>query len=186
MVTVSLRRRGDPTGKHSDGDVGMRLFVILIGLGFSLAPACANAAIVLDQQQLGDQGTSPFGDPPLSERAQTFTVGLSGTLVRIDVSLDSVVSGFGLTYSILETTNGIPNEVLLGSGLLSGPTTGFNSIDVSSFGIAVNSGDELAIALGTSANVRFAWDVTLLPSPQDPYAGGAPYERDPTSAATHN
>lgn len=124
------------------------------------------APFVLDQSQDSAlEAQALFGFNGL-ERAQTFTVGVSGTLDRIDVRLargSANIFEATALMTIYETVNGVPNEIGILSTSIPGnevefreldPDTGivlnfeWHSFDFSSFGIVVNQGDVLAFGLG--------------------------------------
>lgn len=158
----------------------MCLSCSLICIGHS-----AQAQVVLDQSQPTDTGASGIGVG--YERAQTFTVGVDGTLDRIEVSLDDkpVQSTSDLVFAVYETTLGVPNASSIYSGTITtvpSGTPGYVTLDLSSANIPVSTGDQLAIALTTSDPgdvYGWAWDVTA--SALDPYAGGQIYLRNGTT-----
>jgi hypothetical protein len=150
----------------------------------------ARAALILDQ--VFDPGPSRVGSVSSGvsldiPKAQTFTVGLAGVLVRVDV--DIVRQGIGpLLVDVRATTGGdapgngapIENDATTLASLTipaaTVPTTlGFFSVDVSGFGIAVTRGEILAIVLrGTRLDTDYGW-AGFTPNP---YPAGAAYFRN--------
>jgi PEP-CTERM motif len=154
----------------------------------SLPPRAARAVLVLDQ--VFDPGPSPTAFSGVSlgiPKAQTFTVGLAGTLARVDVDIlrqDNGPLGNGpLLFDVRSTTGGgapIENDATPLASLTipaaTIPTTfGFFSIDVSGFGIPVTPGEILAIVLrGTRTDTDYEW-VGSFPNP---YPAGDLYFRN--------
>jgi hypothetical protein len=155
------------------------------------APKGKPADILLDQSfrpegssrrffnQVGDRG----------DKAQTFTVGIAGTLVRVDVFLNR---HGGATHDILAdvraTTGGVPgesNDDVLGSVVVPGSqVTVDGAVVPESFGrvsipfnVAVAVGDVLAIVLRSSQPEpgRYAWQEFNIGSPS--YPGGDMFAR---------
>lgn len=166
------------------------------------------AAPILDQQYL----VSPLGAFAVIEgtntdfrveEAQTFTAGLSGLLhsVEIQVARNSASTIDDLLLDIRGTSGGAPLEsdgsalasvaIPASSVPIGSSSAAFISVDVSSFGIFVSPGDELAIVLQTLSPFGYAWPVKTFGSPL--YPGGARYVRGPliglptwTFQATHD
>ena len=119
------------------------------------------------------------------DEAQTFTVGISGILARIDVLVreDSTSTG-NLLFDIRTTSGGIPAasdtgilaSVLLPHGTVpTDPLTmTYTSIDISSFGLSVTEGEVLAIVLRTDAGGRYLWK-----DGAPVYSRGEPFFRQP-------
>jgi len=132
--------------------------------------------------------------------AQTFTVGLSGTLTRVDVKVARDTPLFGsppfaggpISVDVRTTSGGTPTEPdsganILGTGTLtqaqvSSTTFSFYSIDLSAFSIPVAVGDLLAITLSSNgadnSSERYRWQSdpvnnTFYPS----YGGGMAFLR---------
>ncbi len=160
------------------------------------------AAPMLDQEYdpafnnrlLGVGEVSGLGDPDI-DLAQTFTVGIAGTLTSVETLIRrEAPTTADLLFDIRTTAGGVPTEPDAGVNVLaqltapaaSIPTTsGFVSFDVSAFNIAVTPGEVLAIVLqSTGANPAYLWSGTST----DGYGGGATYRRflssDPTWATT--
>jgi len=162
------------------------LFVLLAVL-FEMT-ILAHAIPVLDQ--IFDPGTPPSwqagigspGSPFELDTAQTFTVGLSGTLTQVDV-LVKIETFYGssatLDWDIRPTSGGAPLESA-GSALISGtintglPLTSYQfvTLDLLPAGISVTTGDQLAIVLSTSFG-SMGWGG----SSGDYYADGAAFQR---------
>lgn len=155
----------------------MRLTAVLIAVvllaGLLPPPGGAKAAPVLDQSYLQSNGTGLVSTAllfPDFRRAQTFTVGLSGTLVELDVAIDpeSVVPGKSATLNLLATLGGTPTTILQTSPTVN--TTllaGFMDFVVS---LPVSVGEVLAFEL-VDANSGY----TMLGSLPGQYAGGADF-----------
>jgi hypothetical protein len=144
------------------------------------APGVAPAGVVLDQQNVisDNLNGAAFYYPVLGteEHAQTFTVGVTGSLVRI--SLEGAAFGGDLTIELLRTTNGVPDLsniaatlTVLGSIFPSNFVT-LTDIDLGTAAFAVTSGDVLAIAL-SSPQGFFGWTTDL----NNPYSNGEVYSR---------
>jgi hypothetical protein len=114
-----------------------------------LLPGFALAAEVLDQQNVFE---SSIADSPsdAQEFAQTFTVGVDGTLSRIEVFLTKTNPFNNVIMSVYSTSDGVPNAVVATASLPPAAVPSlqnFVSFDVSSFLVAVSSSDVLAFAL---------------------------------------
>jgi hypothetical protein len=127
----------------------IRAIVLLLSVAITSVPA----AETLDQQN--DVTGSATADSTSSgfEPAQTFTVGVAGTLSRIEAQLSrpSFTTNGSVTLTIYNTISGVPNASL-GTADLSWdaiPTTGyaFQSFDVSALAIPVHVGDVLAASI---------------------------------------
>jgi hypothetical protein len=121
-------------------------------------------AAVLDQSQDGIKGSIIVG--PSDQRiAQTFTPGLDGDLetvrLRIAVSPSLTPDGSDLLLEIMNTTDGVPNGVVLGTASL--PHTAFPDAtgvvptatpyaDFAFSGLELRAGTRYALALRAAAN----------------------------------
>ena len=155
-------------------------------MALSVPMGVAHAVLVLDQ--VFDPGPMPTVGSGVSldiPKAQTFTVGLAGTLARVDVDIlrQASVGNGPLLFDVRATTgSGAPienNATTLASFTVPAatvPTTfGFFSVDVSAFGIPVTPGEILAIVLrGTRTDTDYEW-VGGFPNP---YPAGAAYFRN--------
>ena len=146
----------------------------------------SSAMTILDQSsEIGTQlGT--LGQP---DNAQTFTVGLQGTLAEVQVQVQrNSANADDLVLDVRETSAGTPLEddtnVLAGT-TISAASLPFNtptwvSFDVSSFGIDVDVGDILAIALRVPTTTDPANYFWIGNAGGDPYAGGQRWGRSDT------
>ena len=160
-----------------------KLFSLAALLVFVL-PVSAGAVPILDQENSGTPtlsqgiGNVPgsFGNPVT---AQTFTVGIAGTLAAVDVFITNQssgsVTGTDLVAEIFAIAANVPSGAALASTTINEaaiPTGfGFFNIDFSSFGLNVNIGQQLAIVLRESnnnPNTIYSWAGTA----NDSYAGG--------------
>jgi hypothetical protein len=133
------------------------LGALALSIGLSVD---AHAAPIVDQQFHGSTSTYGLIGGEI-ERAQTFTVGVAGQLTAFDASL-SMNLFFGnvedLMWGIFATTNGVPDEVPLASGILEVALSSLArpvTVDVSSAFIQVMPGDVLAFGL-TNTSARLA------------------------------
>lgn len=120
-----------------------------------------SANSILDQQYVPIapfEITSAVDD--VVDKAQTFTVGVRGLLTEVDVLIETVGSGGSkLFVDVLPTINGVPvndDDLRLARVSLSrdAPTpVAFVGFDVRSFGIMVEPGDMLAIAMHMTMDV---------------------------------
>jgi hypothetical protein len=160
----------------------------VIAAAVLISSPSARGAEVLDQSN--DTSPSAFADSTsgsYQEQAQTFTVGVNGTLSRIAVQI--VFPGFGVGGSailtVYSTAGGVPNASLGTASISSAgmPSGGYayQSFDVSSYAIPVHVGDVLAYGVTSTTDSYF-----LLRSTGDhsTYAGGQEVwrVRNPTGA----
>jgi hypothetical protein len=106
------------------------------------------------------------------DAAQTFTVGISGLLRRIDVLVVSdagVPPGIPVDFDVRPTVNGAPVEndgLALASGVLSTATSDLQSaaalvsIQFGALGVAVQRGDVLALVLSSPVAQTLWWGRT--------------------------
>ena len=126
------------------------------------------AAPVLDQEY--DEGIAGTASSFL---AQTFTVGLGGILSRVEIAVSPIENA---TFALLETMAGVPapfDTALITVALpdLEFDPFNFISINLSSFDVAVDVGDVLALAVG-GGNVQWTAGVNdFVPT----YAGGTAF-----------
>jgi hypothetical protein len=152
--------------QHGDGRIGDPV-PELPGMvfGADCVPIPAQITPVLDQSLAGSYLSWGLGgDAPL---AQTFTVGITGVLTRIDVELRRDAGVHDVLLDVRPTTGGIPVEsdaaalvsVVIPSASI--PTDfAFMSADVSSASIQVSVGDVLAIVLRAPADggpLSYTW-----------------------------
>lgn len=162
--------------------------------------AASARADAVDQEFTGPGTEASVSVDEIFPRAQTFTVGTSGTLTRIALSIArgaTTLDGDALTIDVRPTdASGIPLDddgsalatvALLGSQL--GNTldaASLHEIDLTSFGLEVAAGDELAIV--ARANVpffggrAFAWGARVVAG--EGYPGGIAWLRTPPGSWT--
>jgi cysteine-rich repeat protein len=125
---------------------------------------------VLDQAQETSDGTG-FSVSPLYAVWQTFTAGVSGSLVSVEVQLrlNTPLSSTGtLRVAVVPTTAGVPTATELGSTLLAAPPVGVSAafVPVAFDGVELTAGTRYAIYLVGDG------DIVLDTSIANPYAGG--------------
>ena len=137
-------------------------------------PRLALAAEVLDQQSIF---SSAIGDSvaDYSEIGQTFTVGVTGKLTRVEVySAKFTWATANAVLTVYNTSGGLPNEALgtasVGPDAFSTTDPTFVSFDVSSFQIPVHQNDLMAFAVGISGG--FGVHFALPYNDQNPYSAG--------------
>lgn len=140
----------------------MRCCFVAFGLLLLIGVRHAAAIEVLDQQNnVAPSAVADSTSGSFQEQAQTFTVGLTGTLSRIAVQIN--FPGFGSPGSailtVYNTSGGVPNASLGTASLSSSaiPSGGydFQSFDVSSYGIPVHVGDILAYGITSTLDSYF-------------------------------
>jgi len=157
--------------------------------------ARADAVIVLDQEY----DPAPFSvaaitAPPgydYEDKAQTFTVGVSGILTRVEVLITFNPVNFGpLSFDVRKAAGGAPTSDLPASNILAtalipnlgvstNPTFAWAAID--GLSIPVIQGDQLAIVLQNNAGGGFAgWRANV-----NGYAAGGLYTRSNTNPSTN-
>jgi hypothetical protein len=163
----------------------------ILTIALSLLDSTVNAS-VLDQyvKVPNGQGANQSSTIALGYvEAQTFKVGIGGTLaaVGVEVETSSPLTSGDLTLEIRGTTLGMPIDlsqspllsVSLPSSVFSGvsffgPPQPFGIFDVSSFQLPVTPGEVLAIDLKTADEHGFDWHISDQNSyPPNIYAGGA-------------
>jgi len=134
--------------------------------------------------------TMPFGSLDI---AQTFTVGITGQLTRVDLKIGEF--GFGtpevVHIDIRPTINGVPieddNSFFAQTALLPSEMSGtsiFTEIDFSSANIIVSIGDVLAIALRSDAPPTHPEGNTYVSPLTEGYVGGDRFFRGTSSTGT--
>jgi hypothetical protein len=135
----------------------------------------AQAVEALDQQNdVGMSATADTATPFSQEVGQTFTVGVAGTLSRIELQINRMFGSDGSAIlTVYNTTGGVPNASLgtasLSTALIPPGTYAYQSFDISSFAILVNLGDVLAYGIRSSGEAGYALRSTFT---SDTYAGG--------------
>lgn len=175
---------------HGDGLVGSPVPGVP---GMKFAADCSFLAVVavVDQSNItylsfGGDGAPGSAVNPTQSVAQTFTVGLSGLLSRIDLGLyrDAAALTGDVTVDIL------PASVLpayeFGSSLFTMTipiasipllTTNLTTIDLSAANLAVNAGQQLAIVLRRPAGA--GWVIWQDSNPAVPYDAGGSFTWHP-------
>lgn len=158
---------------------------VLLLTGFS---AKLTAAPILDQEYNPAVVNSGLGIGS-RDRAQTFTVGLSGQLTGVELLMERFSNSIGdLTVEIRSTAGGVPgnssgavlatttvSQSLMSLGTGSGSNATFVAADLTAAGLFVNAGDVLAIALSGNPSGEFGW----FGGSDNGYAGGSTYWRFP-------
>ncbi len=145
------------------------------------------ASIILDQSNYANEYNLDVGfTASTAWRAQTFTVGISGQLARIDVDiyLRQSASGF-IQLDLLSTSAGVPTSTVLGNASVlnssvpnSPDNHAFVTFDLTASNINVTQGEVLAIALSSSNDQLIGgW----LGSTTTQYAGGEHFYNYPTN-----
>jgi len=167
----------------------MRRFLVPLAVALLTITAptgASHAAPILDQ--VFDPGPAPTvsaGISGVTDKAQTFTVGIAGTLARVEVDIrrddNTVIEP--LLFDVRATTaGGAPiesNSTTLASVSIAAAsipvTPGFVSVDVSAFGIPVTPGEILAIVLRKPGldDVDYIW----FGGEGNPYPAGSEYSR---------
>jgi len=163
----------------------LSLVVSLVSCGGSSSTPASTPVEVLDQ----DSGVTAGGISPVfdnADRAQTFTVGESGLLSKIDLMVwEPLPAGADLIIDVRQTTGGVPNEsdaindVLLtfsvSAGVLLTMKGEHMTFEVSQHGVQVTAGQVLAIVLRSpgGASTGYSWGTDT----QDPYLPGARHSR---------
>jgi len=169
---------------------GRRRRALLAGLPVTLALLTGPAQAVPILDQMLDVfpingGGAGFSVNQSQSVAQTFTVGVTGLLIRAEVQAVAVPLGFAwptadLWLDVMSTDGGVP-DVILGTAsipnadLMSmwGADSGYVGVDVSGLDINVTAGDLLAIALHSppTGGGGFGWWYAR----GDPYTCGDSY-----------
>lgn len=120
-------------------------------LGAALWPAVPHAAPVLDQDAWGSPSAAVAASFPGFRRAMSFTAGLDGVLLRIEIGTSSTPAA-GSSLALLGTdAAGVPEGAPLAIGAYAGTDAGVSTYDFAGF--AQMAGQVLAIELldsGTS------------------------------------
>ena len=155
---------------------GKFVWLTLPLFAFLLAGQGASAEEMLDQQSPGPVG---LGQSPSDavEWAQTFTVGVSGTLSRIEVYILKILNVTqNLTVTIYDADSGVPTTALGSATLFSDTITGsadFRTVDFAGLDLNVTAGDKLAFGLKKNPDSG----IHIMPFGGDAYAGGNSFSR---------
>ncbi len=134
----------------------MKAFQVIFIVLSVLICNVAYSDIILDQQHTFTSSVASSTNGDVSQMGQTFTVGVAGTLDRIDVLMFRLDGFFDPTGNpvmrVFDTAGGLPTETplaLLSIAENNVPlnVAGMVSFDVSAFAIAVNPGDVLAFSI---------------------------------------
>jgi hypothetical protein len=131
------------------------------------------AALVLDQEYLVHTNLfAGFSDASFFDfrRAETFTVGVAGTLTEVDIFVDRNIPFTG--FNILFTSAGVPTTSVAATGSLLSQTGGVAAFSVS---LPVSLGEVLAIEPVITGELFLSW---LAASPGT-YAGGGDFFVNP-------
>jgi hypothetical protein len=122
--------------------------------------------------------------------AQTFTVGLTGTLTQVDLLLHrlglTIPPGSDIIMEIRPTASGIPNEDIssvLASALIppgdipAGGPESFVAVDISTTGLSVTTGDVLAIVLRAPGIDVIGLDIDWWGNSLDEYGSGSAFRQ---------
>lgn len=141
---------------------------ILLGLG--LAPMGAWANPVLDQEYTPTPNIqyAGFSNGPI-RRAETFTVGLAGTLVEVQVDTNSTGSSFS-GVNILSTSGGTPTTTVLDLGTFD--STNASGVATFTVSLPVTVGEVLGIE---PVGGNSYWQQHAGTYPSSPYAGGGSF-----------
>lgn len=189
-----------------EADCSGAALVLICGILFSPAICRVKANPIMDQAYIA----ATTGNTIIAARfntAQTFTVGLSGTLIKVDVLIGQVNNLYAepLTLDVRTTTvDGVPTEPDSGLNILTSltlPATAIPASNGQTFGwvtfdipdVAVSAGQTLAIAMKTDAGVHlndpddvpFVWnaDNGIGGSPGT-YIGGGAFARGESAGSS--
>ena len=166
------------------------ILAMFVLFGGAMAPIAMASVSVVDQSYVPSLGSGTgnlsagFGSiNPSQERAQSFTVGLSGDLVRVEVYIHRFSGTSGNLVADIRpvdasghpTNTSLANAVVAGTDIPTFPDpVVFFPLDFSGTPIAVHAGDHLAVALhGTAGDITFTW----IGDTPGAYTGGAGQER---------
>jgi hypothetical protein len=162
-----------------------RFFVATIVI--LLSAIRASAAVVLDQQHNTATAIADSSNGAVSEMAQTFTVGVAGTLDHFELSMFQLGSIFATNgdpqLSVYNTSGGVPTGSALTTVQI--PTAqvplnnaAFVTFNVSAGAIPVTVGQVLAFSIFTSSDPGpYFWTYDSDTGQPDDYAAGAAFRR---------
>lgn len=160
-----------------------------------MVPTVGHAAIVVDQSYLHPENQFSPGVPIFGnlEAAQTFTVGTSGILYRVDLQVNSETTSAPMTFRLREVSGIAPtasNSNALASVIFSAPVWQISpgacatigcyriaSIDLSAFNIIVSAGQRLALSVEAESGIFGGWA-----SNGNTYSGGDGFTRQGSSS----
>lgn len=138
----------------------MTTAVALIALFAAFAPAGLRADIVLDQQHSFTSATANSTNGDISQMGQTFTVGIAGTLARIDVLMFRLGGAFDPAgdpvLRIYNVASGLPTGSPIATFTIPKANVPLNAaamvpFDVSAASLAVAPGNLLAFSISATA-----------------------------------
>jgi len=140
--------------------------VLILLLAILAAPAAARAAApMLDQSHMAaSMSTAGFGGVSF-RRGQIFTVGVTGSLSRIEVHTTGTNST--LVMEVMSMTGGLPDTVLATATNPTDVAAGVKSFDFTGAGVVATTSDELAFLLSDPLNSG------SLTNTADTYAAGS-------------
>lgn len=139
----------------------------------------ARAGVIVDQQQPAFNATTGFLNG-FQELAQTFTVGTSGVLSGITIT---VVAGplNDVSLRVLSTAGGVPGATVLATAVavpaLTFPPYTSTFYDFSSSALWLGAGEVFSFALSATASEGQAVAVEIRDNGTDPYAVGELFTR---------
>lgn len=140
---------------------------VLVCSSYAAAQSCPMSEVT-DQVNLDVDGLGGLEVTAIQPVAQTFTVGTTGLLTRIEMPLkqNRDVPVEVLVFDLVTTdgagsptTTQLAHVILQPSAIL--PTFGVVSVDLTSFGVSVSVGDVLAIVLSSNVDPStgtYGWD----------------------------
>jgi hypothetical protein len=153
-----------------------------LALAFLLAAATsAQANVVLDQEyyQPPVSALAPLSENATpTRRIQTFTVGVSGILRRVEVPLSCSCAGVPPEARIIATAGGVPTGTVLASTTITdSPNAEWRGYDFAGANLSVTQGDVLGLELmqGTTSSLWMGINVGT-------YPGGAMYYQNPSNS----
>jgi hypothetical protein len=136
----------------------------------------AKADVVLDQQNVFVSAIGDTANAFSQQIGETFTVGVEGELVQVDVYLARFpFTTDNLVFRLWDTSGGLPStqlgsDLFLAPAAVSTTAADFESFDVSAFDVNVEVGDVLAFSITSTGSTSY-----ILPfSETSLYAGGMP------------
>lgn len=149
--------------------------VAVLTLLTSLIAGSAFAAEVLDQQNdVGGSAVADTATPFATETGQTFTVGVAGTLSRIELQINRIFGTEGVAIlTMYSTSGGVPTDgwgtVEVSAELIPPGTFAYTAFDLSTLAIPVSIGDVMAYTIKSDGGAGYGLRSTFSTST---YAGG--------------
>jgi len=160
--------------------------LIPLSIAVVLVPTLCLGDMVLDQSLTSGTIQGTLGAP---DNAQTFTVGLDGTLSAVHVQLTRIGSK-DLVFDVRNTVGGAPTEDDSGLNVLATRTISYGDLlsgeptwvelDLSPEGISVQAGDVLAIVLRVPDSPEYPTYFWLCQQSGDLYSDGQRWTRSAT------